>query len=187
MSKTKSFDQNTQESILLEYKICDSQVSRIDRLIWQTASIIFPITLAALAYFGSTLNISYREILIEIIVAIGSISIMLIWSQLALQWHGYQAIAFHRMHEIEKELGMWHYRYSLYLRLPSEKRQDFIQLLSQESESQENVARYRKAEEEVIKFGRFSVRLAIKLITLISVIAWIFITMLKLVLITVNN
>lgn len=99
---------NNETALLQEYSTCDSQVSRIDTIIWQTAALIFPITLAALAYFGKSSDQTIRGLLIECVVATGAVSIVTIWYRLTLQWHGYQSIAFYRMKEIELELGMLH-------------------------------------------------------------------------------
>ena len=40
--------------LLKEYGFCDAQIGRLDALIWQTASLIYPISLAGFAYFGTS-------------------------------------------------------------------------------------------------------------------------------------
>jgi hypothetical protein len=104
------------EALLQEYKSCNDQVSRLDTIVWHTASVIFPISLAGLAYFGVFSNYSRYQLIITIAVAIGSIVMQLMWLLVYRQWHCYQAIAFYRMREIEVELGLLHYRYSYYMR-----------------------------------------------------------------------
>src|SRR5262245_5655668 len=117
--------------LLQEYGSCDAQVSRCDTIIWQRAALIFSSTLFALAYFGKSLEHTLEGFLLEIVVAIGAVSVTILWSRLALQWHGYQAVAFHRMREIETQLGMWHYRYSLFLRRSPEERQILVEEMSE--------------------------------------------------------
>jgi len=61
-----------QDALLQEYKICSDQVARLDNLIWQTGSIIFPITLAGFAFFGSTDQHTNEQLFVIIATAIGS-------------------------------------------------------------------------------------------------------------------
>ena len=42
------------DTLLKEYGFCDAQIGRLDALIWQTASLIYPISLAGFAYFGTS-------------------------------------------------------------------------------------------------------------------------------------
>jgi hypothetical protein len=153
--------------LLQEYKSCDAQVSRIDKLIWQTASIIFPIALAAFAYLGLSSMHSTNQFFVTLTVAIGSSSLLITWYLLSCQWYGYQSIAFYRMREIEKELGLWHYRYSFFMRRHSERKSVIERMNKNEK------ARFLKMESDIDGFPRIGLRTAIATITTIFLIGWI--------------
>jgi hypothetical protein len=92
--------------LLEEYKVCESTVNRLDHLIWQMASILFPISLAGLTYFGVTANHKTDQFIVLVVVASGSIILTLNWFYLSRQWASYQKVAIYRMREIEKEVGI---------------------------------------------------------------------------------
>ena len=92
-----------QSMLIEEYKGCDEKVSRLDSLIWQTASVIFPISLAGFGYYGIATKHTYDQFIALLAVGIGSITLLLTWFFLARAWYGYQALAFYRMREIETE------------------------------------------------------------------------------------
>ena len=107
----------TREEILIEeYKVCHDKTTRIDFLIWTLASILFPLQVSAFSYF--LLNKETLSNYNSTVLLVASISIYsaLIWNRLSITWHTYQKIAYYRMREIEKELELFHYRYSLYFR-----------------------------------------------------------------------
>ena len=157
-----------QDALLQEYNSCDTQVSRIDTLIWQTASVVFPIALAAFAYFGLASTHTANQFFVALVVAIGSVTLLITWYLLSRQWYGYQVIAFYRMREIEAELGLWHYRYSFFMRRPSAERKSVIELMDDDEK-----ARFQKMASHVGGFPRIGLRAAIKTITTIFLVAWI--------------
>jgi len=157
-----------QTALLQEYDSCDTQVSRIDTLIWQTASVVFPITLAGFAYFGLSSSHAKEQFSVISAVAIGSITLLTIWYFLSRQWYAYQAIAFYRMREIESELGMWHYRYSLFMRHPKKERNSFIKTLNKKDEK-----RFQLLENQIGNFPRVGLRAAIATMTSIFILGWI--------------
>lgn len=105
-----------QALLIEEYKGCDEKISRLDSLIWQTASVIFPISLAGFALFGLSTNHTVSQFFIALAVAIGSMALLITWFLLSRAWYGYQSIAFYRMRKIETELELWHYRYARFMR-----------------------------------------------------------------------
>jgi len=157
-----------QDALLKEYESCDAQVSRIDTLIWQTASVVFPIALAAFAYFGLTSTHTADQFFVVLAVAIGSVTLLITWYLLSRQWYGYQAIAFYRMREIEAELGLWHYRYSFLMRRPSAERKSVIERMDDGEK-----ARFQKMESHVGRFPRIGLRAAVATITTIFLVGWI--------------
>ena len=106
--------------------------------------------------------------MLESVVAAGAISLVTIWYRLTLQWHGYQAIAFYRMKEIESELGMWHYRYSLFIRKSSKERKELIEGMPEDDKS-----RVSDLQREIVAFQRLGVRLAARIMTCIVAMGWL--------------
>jgi hypothetical protein len=157
-----------QEALLHEYESCDNLVGRLDSLIWQTASLFYPITLAGFAYFGSSSDHSTEQFPIILALAIGSLTLLVIWYFLSRQWYGYQAIAFYRMREIESELGLWHYQYSRFMRCRKNERKLFIDSLDERERT-----RFIKLESSVVHFPRIGLRAALTVITILFVIGWI--------------
>jgi hypothetical protein len=157
-----------QTVLLQEYNSCDTLIGRLDTLIWHTASVVFPITLAGFAYFGLSSTHTTEQFFAACAVAIGSISLLITWYLLSRQWYGYQAIAFYRMKEIEIELGLWHYHYSLFMRRPKRERESAIKAMNDEEK-----ARFQKLEDHTGGFPRIGLRVAIKTITIIFLFGWV--------------
>ena len=153
-------------ALLQEYQQCDEKISRLDSLIWQTASVIFPITLAGFGYFGLSVNHTSEQFFILAAVSIGSITLLVTWYLLSRTWHSYQSIAFYRMREIEKELDLWHYRYSFFVRKSAKQRKIFL-------EHAENKDRYTKIEKSISGFYKVGLRATTTIITIIFVTGWL--------------
>ena len=114
-----SSKENT-DTLLKEYGYCDAQIGRLDALIWQTASLIYPISLGGFAYFGTSSTHTPDIFFSLLAVALGSITLILIWYLLSRMWFRFQSTAFYRMAEIEEEIGvMWRFRYSSFLGIPN--------------------------------------------------------------------
>ena len=124
-----------QEALLQEYGICDEKTGRLDNLIWQTASVIFPITLAGFTYFGLLPTHTPEQIPIILTVGIGSITLLLTWYFLSRAWYSYQSLAFHRMREIEFELELWHYRYAEFIRKSDDEQKIMLEKLTDEEKN----------------------------------------------------
>ena len=137
-----------QAALLEEYRGCDNQVTRMDNLIWQTASVVFPITLAGFAYFGSSTVHTPDQFAIVAAVAIGSMTLLVTWFLLSRAWYGYQSVAYFRLREIETELGLWHYRYSLFVRESPKNRRVAIEQIQDE----EMKERFQRLENKIRTF-----------------------------------
>jgi hypothetical protein len=157
-----------QTALLQEYNSCDVQISRIDTLIWQTASVVFPITLAGFGYFGLSSTHIAEQFLIACAIGLGSIALLITWCVLSHQWYGYQAIAFYRMREIETELGLWHYRYSFFMRQPKKERTPLSMKMGKEEQT-----RFQDLERKIGGFPRIGLRVAVRTITIIFFLGWI--------------
>jgi len=151
-----------------EYHSCNEQVSRLDSLIWQTASIILPITLAGFAYFGLSTSHTLEHFFILLTVAAGSTTLLVAWYLLSRAWYAYQWVAFYRMREIETELGLWHYRYSFYIRQSRSKRKAMLNQMSDDEE-----IRFRKVAKQLGGLPRFGARAITRVITAIFLVGWI--------------
>jgi len=160
---------NRQEALLLEYERCDELVGRLDGLIWQTASVMFPISMAGFAYFGLLTDHTPDQFFTILIVGIGSIAIVGTWFFLSRSWYKYQSIAYYRMREIECELNLWHYRYAFHMRRSSKEQVKIYKRLSGVEQN-----RLQKLEEQVGK-PRFRVgmRTTTAIVTIIFVLGWI--------------
>jgi hypothetical protein len=160
------------ETLLKEYGFCDNQIGRLDSLIWQTASLIYPISLGGFAYFGTSTTHTPDRFLSLLAVAIGSITLILIWYLLSRMWFRFQSIAFYRMVEIEDELGiMWRFRYSSYLGIPNKQRKKALDQISDEK-----LSRFQKIESRIGDFRGVGLRPAAMYVTLIFILGWLAIT-----------
>jgi hypothetical protein len=166
-----SSKENT-DTLLKEYGFCDDQIGRLDSLIWQTASLIYPISLGGFAYFGTSSTHTPDRFFSLLAVATGSITLILIWYLLSRLWLRFQSIAFYRMVEIEDEIGsMWRFRYSSFLGIPNRKRNNALSKLSDEQHS-----RFKKLEDRIGDFRGVGLRPAALFVTLIFILGWLAIT-----------
>jgi hypothetical protein len=156
-----------QEALLGEYAGCAEKVSRLDALIWQTASVLLPITLAGLAYFGIQTKHSLDRFFTIAIVGIGSITLILAWYLLSRTWYFYQRVAFFRMREIEKELDLWHYRYSIFVRQPSRLRKTFRAGLDEADAS-----RFKELDQEIPEIFHVGLRRTMTVVTFMFISGW---------------
>ncbi len=157
-----------QDALLQEYKICSDQVARLDNLIWQTGSIIFPITLAGFAFFGSSDQHTNEQLFVIVATAIGSSALLIAWYLLSRRWYVYQRVAFYRMREIEEQLGLWHYRYGALIRKSPRKRKLALEQMNGVEKS-----RFEKVSEQAGNVPRIGLRRTTALITIVFVIGWI--------------
>jgi hypothetical protein len=154
--------------LLEEYRGCSERISRLDSLIWQTASVILPITLAGFAYFGSSSRHTPDQFVSVLIVGIGSLTLLMMWFMLSRNWYFYILIAFHRMQEIEIELGLWHYRYALFLRESKQGREKVL-----EKATKKEKERFQKLAEQQKDIPRIGLRRTINFLSTIFSIGWI--------------
>lgn len=167
------------DALLAEYDKCDEKAGRIDALVWQFAAVMFPITLAGFTYFGLSTTHTVNQFFVVLAVAIGSITLLVTWSLLAHQWHGYQTIAYYRMREIEAELGLWHYRYSGYMSWTSKKRKFLLEEIKDEDEK----ARLLNVETRMKNFPLVGLSGTVNLITSMYIIGWVLLVIRELILI----
>ena len=160
------------DTLLKEYGFCDSQIGRLDSLIWQTASLIYPISLGGFAYFGTSSIHTPDRFFSLLAVAIGSITLILIWYLLSRLWFRFQSIAFYRMVEIEDEIGvMWRFRYSSFMGIPNKQRKKAHDQISEEKQS-----RFKKLEGRIGDFRGVGLRPTAMYVTLIFILGWLAIT-----------
>lgn len=159
---------NHEDIPIQEYILCNEQIGRLDSLIWQTASLLFPITLAAFAYFGSKDTHSASQFFTLIAVSIGAITLLVIWHSLTRLWFRFQSIAFYRSQELEAELEFWRFRYSAYLGKPGMKRK------SELAEMDVDVhARFQKLENRFGDFRGIGLKHSATIMTIIFILGWI--------------
>jgi hypothetical protein len=156
------------EALLTEYEICDEKAGRLDSLIWQTASVIFPITLAGFTYFGLLPTHTPENVPIVLIVGIGSITLLMTWYLLSRAWYSYQSLAFYRMREIENELGLWHYRYSGFVRKSNDEQETMLGKVTDEDKN-----RLQKMKSQVDSFTRVGLHITTQAITAIFILGWL--------------
>ena len=167
-----SEEKHNNDVLLQEYGFCDDQIGRLDSLIWQTASIIYPISLAGFAYFGTSSTHTRDRFFSLLAVALGSITLMVLWYLLSRLWFRFQSIAFYRMTEIEEEIGvMWRFRYSSFMGIPNRKRRKVLNELSDEKQP-----RFKKLDNRIGNFRGVGLRPAAMYLTLIFIIGWLVIT-----------
>jgi hypothetical protein len=177
--KNESHGTTCSENALLdEYQSCDGLAKHIDKMIWQLAAVVFPIALAGLSYFGLSSTHTSSEFVIILAVAGGSIALLLAWLSLSNQWADYQKLTYYRLREIEIELGLWHYRYAVFIREPNEERKyDIAQMESNAKE------RFRKLDNFFGKFRHFGYTRARLMITLVFILGWVALIMREVIII----
>lgn len=156
-----------QDSLREEYRGCSEKIARLDTLIWQTASVILPIILAGFAYFGSSTNHTPDQFFVVLVTGIGSMALLVTWYMLSRTWYFYQLIAFYRIREIETELGMWHYRYSLFLRKSKKERQ--ILLEQMKGDEKERFQKLSKQQPDVPRIGLYKTT---TILTIMFLVGW---------------
>lgn len=159
-----------QKDVLLqEYQSCHEHAEHLDKLIWQTASVIFPVTLAGLAFFGRSTTHTLDQFVVLLAVGGGSVTLLVSWYLLSRAWYSYQSIDYYRMREIETDLGLWHYRYARFIREPKMSRAVVL-----EGMSDEDKARLQKFEGHVSsQFTRVGMRATTTVISSIFVLGWV--------------
>jgi len=157
------------DTLLKEYGFCDDQIGRLDALIWQTASLIYPISLAGFAYFGTSSSHTSDKFFSLLAVAVGSITLMAIWYLLSRLWFRFQSTAFYRMVEIEEEIGvMWRFRYSSFLGISNRRRKKALDEMGDEKQS-----RFKKLDERMGDFRGVGLRPAAAYVTSIFILGWL--------------
>ena len=157
-----------QSALLTEYNDCSSKIGRLDSLIWQSASVLFPITLAGLGYFGLSTDHTHDQFFSLLAVAIGSITLVMTWLLLSRNWYFYQLISFYRLREIEAELGLWHYRYTLFLRKSEDSREKML-----ESMKKRDRERFQKLAEQRKDIPRLGLRRTMNFLTTLFITGWL--------------
>ena|SRR5258706_14116100 len=159
---------NNKAFLLEEYRDCSGKIGRLDNLIWQTASVIFPVTLVGFGYFGKSANHNPDQFISVLVVGIGSISLLMTWLLLSRNWYFYQLISFYRLREIEIELGLWHYRYALFLRESRQGREKVLEKLTGKEKE-----RFQKLAGQQRDIPRLGLRRTINFLTAIFSIGWL--------------
>jgi len=159
---------NNKTFLLEEYRDCSGKIGKLDNLIWQTASVILPITLAGFAYFGLSSSHTPNQFISVLVVGIGSITLLMAWFLLSRNWYFYQLVAFYRLIEIEIELGLWHYRYALFLRESKQGREKAL-----EKTTKKEKERLQKLAEQQRDIPRIGLSRTMNFLTVIFSIGWI--------------
>lgn len=158
-----------QEALLAEYRACGELVTRLDNLIWQTASIFFPITLAGFAFFGTSSHHTIEQFFTTIATGIGSTTLLLAWYFLSRRWYVYEQVAFYRIREIEKELGFWHERYSSFARESTKRRKHAIQETKNDIEKR----KFEQLDKKIGNMPIVGIKITTATITVVFIIGWI--------------
>jgi hypothetical protein len=164
----KTIPPEHQVSLREEYHQCNEKIGRLDTLIWQTASVILPITLAGFAFFGLSAKHTPDQFFAVLVTGVGSIALLISWYMLSRNWYFYQLIAFYRIREIETELGLWHYRYALFLRKPRKERQLMLEQMKDDEK-----ARFQNLEKDQPDIPRIGLHKTMTRLTLLFLIGWI--------------
>lgn len=96
------------ELLIEEYKLCHDYASHMNSITWQMAAVLFPVSLAGLAFmFSLSIDPGLLRLILVVVVSTISITTLWAWFQLFTRWFSYEQLAFYRMAEIEEELGFW--------------------------------------------------------------------------------
>lgn len=104
-----------QATLLKEYEICEAIIEQNETAIWTTATIFFSASLGAIAFVASRDTHDLSSLLLILAVAVGATGILAGWYRAFMRWRQFQHMAYHRMREIEEELGSYIVRYGYYL------------------------------------------------------------------------
>ena len=159
-----------QKSLLAEYDACDRQIERLDAQIWQMGSVILPLSLAGLGYFGLSTNHSPDLFFILLAVGMGSITLILSWGILAHTRHSYRYIALHRIREIETELGLWHYKYTRFIGKSKKQQKAILDSMKNDQDQRERFQRLADKNEKTIRIGFRSLTF---IVTTVLVAGWV--------------
>ncbi|MBI5954237.1 MAG: hypothetical protein HY865_21485 [Chloroflexi bacterium] len=163
----KNMPPEKQAALREEYRGCSEKIGRLDSLIWQTASVILPIILAGFAYFGSSTNHTPEQFFVVFITGAGSMALLSLWYMLSRTWYFYQQVAFYRIREIEAELGLWHYRYSIFLRKSKKERKIILEQLKGDEKK-----RFQKIAQEQPNIPRIGLFKTTTILTALFFVGW---------------
>ena len=154
------------EFLVEEYKLCHDYATHMDSIAWQMAAILFPVSLASLAYlFSLSGPRNVLGLVVIVIISAISVTVLWIWLELFKRWLAYQQIAYHRMAEIEKKLGLWLITYGQILRGSGE----LDSQIRQESEDDEH---YRRLLSRFKQFPRRKTEALITLLIRVLIVGW---------------
>lgn len=162
-----------EEKLLKEYELCSEHATKLENIIWQTAT-IFGVG-SVVGFVALSVNtLSLNPLLV--IVGLLAIGILIMWWRFARRWWSIQHTMFRRMEHIEKELhlkGCLYVRYLNRIKNP-ETKDDFE--FSPVSES--NQQPYLKQEfiSELKNFENYEyhgIQPMVRFFLLVSISAWI--------------
>jgi hypothetical protein len=161
--------------LMEEYKICHDYASNMNATSWQMAAVLMPISVASLAYLLSLPGPrSAARLIVAVLIATMAIGILWTWLMLFRRWFAYQQIAYHRMAEIERELGLWLITYGQVLRSGSE-------ISSQVGQEIENDEHYLRLRRRFGKLPRGKTTTSVTFMTWLLIIGWLLFVIIELV------
>jgi hypothetical protein len=147
------------EFLIEEYKLCHDYATHMNSITWQMAAVLFPVSLAGLAFmFSISSNPGLLRLMLVVVVSSISITTLWAWLQLFMRWFSYEQIAFYRMAEIEEELGLWLVRYGEALR---------------KAEHTLTKERYKRLTVKFAQFPRKGTREIVRLVVSVLIAGWV--------------
>jgi hypothetical protein len=105
----------SEKKLLEEYRVGHEMVIALNETIWQIAGILVGTSLGAFAIIAAFQSVTKMSLLVSIVVATVSTSLLIIWYLLMERAGSFIRVYYYRMREIEIELGLWRNRYIQYL------------------------------------------------------------------------
>jgi hypothetical protein len=105
------------QALLKEYELSRTNADHLEDSIWNTAAILVTGSIAGLALLGSTIPDGPRPYDYLLRVAIGALSIILVfwWKRMASVWYFIQNMLYYRIVEIEEQLDLYSESYISYI------------------------------------------------------------------------
>jgi hypothetical protein len=108
---------NRLQALLKEYELSRTNADHLEEIIWSTAAVLITGSIAGLALLGGTIPDSPRPYDYLVRLAIGILSIVLVywWKTMASVWYFVQNMLYFRIVEIEEELDLYSESYIIYI------------------------------------------------------------------------
>lgn len=102
----------SEAALLTEYEVCQKDAAQVDNDVWRSGSLFMTLSLCGITYVLSRHGQDQEDHYVNLAICSMGLVVQMIWSLMAVRWFGLVGVAFYRMGEIERLLGL---RYKTYI------------------------------------------------------------------------